>query len=200
VVRFVGHRDYRAFASIGGSEVNPTQSNGTEAKNGYDQRAPEGGTFLGRYRLLRAVLADAGWKNLDDSWTEKAARQRQIITDDDDFLDSPDAQEQALTDALQRTHNQLKHDGSIDRVPRSVVDSHGQNITVTEAGLMAAASIVGSISVRKYLDPDGRKSLRQDQVDFIEGRLRDFARTPYNSAANAQEADTGKTGRDAKAK
>lgn len=174
--------------------------NDTEQNGGYDMRAPEGGTFLGRYRLSRAALVDAGWKNLNDRWTEKASRRQPIVTDDDDFLDSPDAQEQALTDLLQRTHSQLKHDGSIGHVPRSVADSQGQNITVTASGLMAAALRVGSITVRKYLDPDGRKFLRQDQIEFIESRLRDFASTPYDPAANAREADTGKTGRDAKAK
>jgi hypothetical protein len=49
--------------------------------------------------MLKGALVDAGWKNKDGGWTEKA--EEAGVKSDDDFLKNPDAQEQALTDTLE---------------------------------------------------------------------------------------------------
>lgn len=125
------------------------ESTATAPNNGYGVRAQNGA--LGRYQMLPKALIDAGWKNSDGSWTEKAGEAG--VKNDNDFLKNPDAQEQALTDVLEKYHGELKRDGALDYVGKTITDSAGNALTVTEAGLMAAAHKQGAHAVRIYLDP-----------------------------------------------
>lgn len=92
------------------------------------------------------ALIDAGWKNTDGTWSEKAGEAG--VHSDKDFLANPNAQEQAFTDALQAYHNQLSNDGGLSDVGETIKDSTGKPLAVTEAGLMAATHKEGARAVR----------------------------------------------------
>jgi hypothetical protein len=97
----------------------------------------------------------------------------------------------------QRNTEQLKaqENGSYARIGTTVIDSNGNKITITEAGLLAAAHKQGAGAVHRYftwvdglngntqgaIPPDKRK----DAFKNIEGRLSKAADTPYDRAATA---------------
>ena len=107
------------------------ESTANQPNNGYGVKAQNGA--LGRYQMLPGALIDAGWKNSDGTWTEKA--QEAGVKSDDDFLKNPAAQEQALTDTLEAFHKELKTSGTLDYVGKTITDSAGNQLTVTEPGL-----------------------------------------------------------------
>jgi hypothetical protein len=166
------------------------ESTANQPNNGYGVEVENGA--LGRYQMLKGALVDAGWKNKDDTWTEKA--EEAGVKNDSDFLKNPEAQEQALTDALEAYHGQLKRDGALDYVGKTITDSAGNQLTVSEAGLTAAAHKQGSHAVRIYLDSQTRQPKDSDPARNIPERLRYAADLPYDSDANARQANTGKTG------
>jgi hypothetical protein len=165
--------------------------------NGYGEVSSDG-RVLGRYRLGPKALIDAGWKNDDGLWTEKAKEAG--VTTNAQFLKNPDAQEQALTDLLQRYNEELKARGAYGKIGTTMQDSHGRPLLVTESGLLAAAHKEGATSLAEYLDPNERSALTAQQIAKIEHRLRDAAGIPYDAAANAAEANTSPQGANAQKK
>jgi hypothetical protein len=167
------------------------ESSTGKPNGGYDQKSATT-TALGRYQILKGALQDAGWKDKDGLWTPKA--QAAGVNSDDDFLKNPEAQEQALTDVLQRDAEQLKAYRLYDRVGSTVIDGSGNKITVTEVGLMAATHKQGANAVRKYFDwVDGLNgntpaTYPDPSYKNVEGRLRKAADTPYDCAATAARA------------
>lgn len=164
------------------------ESSTGKPNGGYDQKSATT-TALGRYQILDGALLDAGWKDTHGSWTAKA--QAAGVNSDDDFLKNPEAQEQALTDVTQRNTEQLraKANGSYARIGSTVIDSSGNKITVTEAGLIAAAHKQGARAVKDYftwvngLNGNTQGTNPVGAPKIIGGRLRNAADTPYNRVA-----------------
>jgi hypothetical protein len=168
------------------------ESSADKPNNGYGEK-PKHGKALGRYQFLPLALIDAGWKNKNGSWSEKAKEAG--VSSDKEFLASPEAQEEALTDLLQSYTKELKTNGAYAKVGSTIQDSAGKPLIVTESGLIAAAHKEGPKSVAIYLDPRRRATLNPDKIRNIEHRLRDAAGIPYDAAATAQEANTSRRGR-----
>lgn len=156
------------------------ESSAGRIDSGYGAKSPSG-RALGRYQMQPGALQDAGWKNADGTWSDKAKAAG--VHSDQDFLDRPEAQEQAFTDFLSGYHDQLGKSGALTYVGKTIKDAQGKPLRVTEAGLMAAAHKQGPRAVREYLDSKTRAGLNTDQIRNIEGRLRGAAATPYDSAA-----------------
>ncbi len=166
--------------------------------NGYGEPSPKGGTAQGRYQITEGTLKSAGWKNDDGTWSEKANEAG--VRSDQDFRSNPEAQEQALTDALAAYHGQLKTNRALDYTGKTITDSAGNQLTVTESGLMAASHLEGAGAVHRYLRAATNGALGSPPSDVgnawqnIERRLQKFATIPYDEFSNAREAITGKTG------
>jgi hypothetical protein len=173
------------------------ESSADKPNNGYGERN-KSTNALGRYQLLKTALIDAGWKNADGKWSDKAKKAG--VTSDAQFLKNPEAQEKALTDVMQRYGEQLKAYGATEKIGTTVEDSNGKPLFITESGLMAAAHKEGAPTVAKYLDPNKRSTLRAPQIANIEHRLREAASTPYDASATAAQANTNRRDHNAQKK
>lgn len=140
-----------------------------------------GSGAYGRYQLKPATLAQTGWK-YGDRWTEKARQHG--VTSDEDFLKKPDAQEAAMSDAMREAERQAAAKGAYSYVGRTFTGVSGNKVTITDAGIAAAAHREGAGATSQYLrrrannqkakSPEGRQSDKN-----VEKRLRDFENVPY---------------------
>lgn len=152
------------------------------ARSGYGLRNASSGA-LGRYQFLPSALVDIGWRGADGAWS--ATAQRQGVSSDADFLARPAAQEAAMSAYLRRIETQLDRNGSAGRQGEVLRGVAGQEITLTEAGLVAAAHRRGAGAVARWLQhrtatPDAPLSAAQRNVYAqVERRLQDFAAVSY---------------------
>ena len=138
---------------------------------------------LGRYQLLPVALRDIGWQDASGNWTERAAAAG--VRSEADFLATPSAQEAAMGQYLARTERQLSANGALGAAGRTVKASDGQPVTLTEAGLVAAAHRRGAGAVARWLEhrtrtPDAPvPEASRAAFAGVERRLRDFADISY---------------------
>ena len=155
---------------------------------GYGMGGQPGSSALGRYQMLRDLLAEAGWKDrTTGAWTAKAADAG--VQSNEQFLANPQAQEAALNDAMRANERLLGALGASSLVGQEVPGMRDGPVPVTEGGLAAAAHREGAPSVARYLNarqqnqpiPPSVAGRRGDLSRFneIERRLRAFAETPY---------------------
>src|SRR5512144_1550532 len=119
--------------------------------HGYRQYNDAGGGrgAFGRYQLRRGVLVDAGWMDNLGRWTGKAASHG--VKNDVDFLDHPEAQEAAMTDALRVYDRQARALGVDRYVGQVITGLNGSQIRITRAGIIAAGHRAGVPAVSAYL-------------------------------------------------
>jgi hypothetical protein len=149
--------------------------------NGYGDRNKDSNA-LGRYQLTPIALDQIKWRNNDGSWTEKARQHG--VESDQQFLDNPEAQEDAMDEYLRDNERQADSFKLTKRVGDKV-SRPGGNFTVTLGGLMAAAHRHGARKTAKYfakLDSakrHGQRPTLSKEEGQIEKRLRDFQNVPY---------------------
>ena len=142
-----------------------------------------GSGALGRYQLTTEALKDAGLKDRNTGqWTGKYG-----IRSDADFLNNPKAQELAAADYHEANIHYLTMNGAMNRNGRTYQGIKAP-ITITEAGLVAAAHRYGAKAVAQYLDHVFAHRGISDQNTFpsakkkaylaIETRLRKFQGIP----------------------
>jgi hypothetical protein len=154
------------------------------ARDGYGVRNPRSGA-LGRYQFLPSSLLDLGWKTAQGGWTPLA--QRHGVQSEVDFLTNPAAQEAAMSHFLRRVEVQLERNGVMTRQGMAVRGLNGEEITLTEGGLVAAAHRRGSGMLARYLahrqnTPEATLSTRERSAfQAVERRLRDFGEVAYAS-------------------
>ncbi len=154
------------------------------ARDGYGVRNPRSGA-LGRYQFLPNSLLDLGWKNAQGGWTPLA--ERHGVRSEADFLASPAAQEAAMSHFLRRVEVQLERNGVMTRQGGQVRGLDGQEISLTEGGMVAAAHRRGSGMLARYLahrtnTPDAPLSARERSAfQAVERRLQDFGQVAYAS-------------------
>ncbi len=154
------------------------------ARSGYGLRNPASGA-LGRYQFLPSTLLDLGWRSADGRWT--AAAQRQGVASEADFLARPAAQEAAMSAYLNRVEQQLSRSGAAGRQGEVLRGVGGGDVTVTEAGLVAAAHRRGAGTVARWLQhriatPDAPLTAQQrNAYAQVERRLQEFAAIAYAS-------------------
>jgi hypothetical protein len=154
--------------------------------HGYRQYNDAGGGrgAFARYQLRMGVLIDAGWMDRLGRWTEKAASFG--VTNDMDFLDRPEAQERAMTDAL-RVYDRQARALALDKyVGQEITVTDGSAVLITRAGIIAAEHREGVGALSDYLRrritgkraPD--EQTRKQDLN-VQKRLREFASIPYES-------------------
>jgi len=155
-----------------------------QAQHGYGLRNPRSGA-LGRYQFLPNTLLDIGWKDARGGWT--ATAQRAGVTSDAEFLASPSAQEAAFSAYLRRTETLIDRNGALGQQGRVLRGLHGEDVALTESGMVAAAHRRGAGTLARYIahrtnTPDAPLS-RRDRSAFlaVETRLRNFGEVAYAS-------------------
>ncbi|CCG42834.1 hypothetical protein [Magnetospirillum molischianum] len=149
------------------------------ANDGYGQRHPGGA--LGRYQITPNTLLQTGWK-IGGTWTDKARQHG--VTSDDDFLNSPEAQEAAMSDIMREAELQADSKGLYGHSGKTYNGVGGKTVKITDGGIAAAAHRHGAGATKNYLrrrangqqakTPEDRTRDKQ-----IEKRLRDFENAPY---------------------
>jgi hypothetical protein len=154
------------------------------ANDGYGLRNPSSGA-LGRYQFLPIALRDIGWMDPDGAWS--ATAQRHGVADEAGFLASPAAQEAAMSAYLARQETILDRGGMMGAVGQTIRALSGEEITLSEGALVAAAHRRGAGTLARYLThrtatPDAPLSPAQRAAfESIEHRLRGFAEVAYAS-------------------
>jgi hypothetical protein len=153
---------------------------------GYDNVNPDTNA-LGRYQFLKGALIDLGLKNPDGSWnTDTLFYQTYGIDSDSKFLNNESAQEDIMQAYIAReeyyTRNLYREYGG-----DIYIGLDGNKITVTQAGLIAAAHWEGQGNVSAYFDKYGGEDIpantAKNQKDInIERRLEGAQNISYVSA------------------
>ena len=115
-------------------------------------------------------------------WTEKAAAHG--VKNDMDFLDRPEAQEQAMTDVLRVYDNQVRALGLDRYVGQTIRDATGSSFRVSRAGIVAAGHRAGPTAVRNALQrmTTRKTAVNDNEVEtdrFIAKRLLEFENVRY---------------------
>ena len=147
------------------SEDMRTRLGDLESSGDYGAHNSENGGIgaLGKYQMRAGGLIDTNYLNPNYQWLGKNGIQSQ-----DDFLNSPDKQEQALDDYMKSNYGQLKNKGALNYIGfpvRGVVD----NFNITDTGLLAASHREGAGAVNQYLnhlekDQNGQYYMNYDNV------------------------------------
>ena len=157
-------------------EIAKHESSGNyQAKNGQ---------ALGRYQLGNSALVEAGYRDKAGNWLGKDG-----VKNEADFLNNPQAQENALASYLSVYENRLRRNGSLSSLGHQYPGKLGKGITITDRGLLAAAHRVGPSAVRDYITyqkKTGWKSnfsnltkTEREKYERVETRLRLFQVIPY---------------------
>jgi hypothetical protein len=134
---------------------------------------------LGRYQMTKIALQAAGMMDANEAWIGKYG-----IHSATQFLANPEAQERALTDFLNDTERQLRRNGAVQYLGRTIYGQRAE-FPVTMAGLVAAAHREGAPATRGYLktaEGDGFHTNGQVLTPRelrIETPLRTFSGAPY---------------------
>jgi len=158
-------------------------------------------TAKGKYQITNQTLRDAGWKDADNNWTDKARRHG--VASDEEFRNNVDAQELAAQDMFRRKEESLRKLG-LGRYVDRTIEGAVSDFKVTEAGLLAGAHREGEGVVKAYLehqakngwqsrfdniDPKVQQALRlvdrngkirtaEDRFRAVETRMREFEKIP----------------------
>ncbi|CUW38348.1 conserved protein of unknown function [Magnetospirillum sp. XM-1] len=150
-----------------------------QINDGYGERHPGGA--LGRYQITPITLDQAGWK-IGGAWTDKAREHG--VASDEDFLKNPAAQEAAMSDIMREAERQADSKGLYSHAGRTYSGVGGESVTITDAGIAAAAHRHGAGATANYIRRrvNGRKAAAPEdraRDKQIEKRLRDFEKVPY---------------------
>lgn len=112
-----------------------------ESGNNYSAR---GGSYLGRWQLGTSALQDAGFMNANGSWT--ALAKQYDVTSAETFLKSKAAQDYAVYLVHKKIWSYLKSNGAASYVGKTY-----QGLTITVAGLVGAAHLVGPYALKRAI-------------------------------------------------
>ena len=119
-----------------------------ESNNQYHIHTTQGGGIgaLGKYQIRQPGFIDIGYMDSSGNWTGKNG-----IYSADDFLNSPQKQEQILDEYLKSNYQQLKNKGALNYVGTPM---HGlvNDFDITNTGLLAASHREGAGAVNNYLN------------------------------------------------
>ena len=137
--------------------------------------------YLGKYQMGGAALSDAGYYNLnpngkENDWLGKFTGKDNVYSKED-FLNNPQAQENAVREFMKKQWQYLKNNGSTKYVGSTI-----NNIEITPAGLLAGAHLKGAGGVIEYLNSNGKKNTYDGNGPYIE-KLRDIT-LPMRGSSN----------------
>lgn len=129
--------------------------------------------YLGKYQMGGRALTDAGYYNLnqngkENDWLGKFTGKDNVYSKED-FLNNPQAQENAIRSYMKKQWQYLKNNGSTE-----YVDSNINGIDITPSGLLAGAHLVGNGGVGRYTSSNGRDIPKDGNGTSIEKYLNKF--------------------------
>jgi Ca2+-binding RTX toxin-like protein len=141
-----------------------------ESNGNYNEISSLG--FLGKYQFGEMLLVDLGYYSFEGDNTRSQntweGQWKHGLTSEWDFLDSPSIQDQSFNEAMQLRWNWIDRRG-LDRYVGSSINS----ITITEAGLLAAAWL-NPLGLVNYLQSGGVNDYTEPN-DSISNRLSRFS-------------------------
>lgn len=138
-----------------------------------DYAAVNDGGHLGRYQMCEAALEDAGYVKYDDQqdgvfeygWTGKNG-----IHSKKDFLNNPEAQDDAVRAYHQKLNGYIHHFGLDSSVGKTI-----KGVEITPGGLLAGAHLVGMNGLIKYIRSNGRSDVPDDNGTRVSEYIKKFA-------------------------
>lgn len=111
--------------------------------------------YLGKYQMGGAALSDAGYYNLNPNGKENdwlgTFTGKDNVYSKEDFLNNPQAQENAVREFMKKQWQYLKNNGSTKYIGSKI-----NGIDITPSGLLAGAHLVGNGGVGRYTSSNGR--------------------------------------------
>ena len=137
------------------------------ARESSDNYSSKKGQYLGRYQMGSSALQDAGFQDSSGNWTTLANSYG--VYGPNDFLNSPQAQDVAITNFNMKQCDYIKYYG-LD----SYIDSEYCGVKVTQSGLLAACHLVGIGTMIKALNDgvavwDGNGTHASEYMDMFGG-------------------------------
>ncbi|AOW12147.1 hypothetical protein LPB72_14330 [Hydrogenophaga crassostreae] len=146
--------------------------------------------YLGKYQMGESALIDSGYYQKDGTrkndwagtWTGKDG-----VESKDDFLKSPNAQENAVKDYMKVQWGYIRHYGLDKYVGQTLSDG----VKVTESGLLAGAHLLGVGGLKAYVTSDGKTDGKDGNGTPISSYVKKFGgfETPFEArVAKAEDA------------
>jgi len=129
--------------------------------------------YLGKYQMGEAALSDVGYynghsKGYKQEWSGKFTGKDNVYSKED-FLNNPQAQENAIRDYMKKQWNYLKSEKSDQYIGKRI-----NNIEITPSGLLTGAHLNGFSEAGKYLRSFGRYIPKDGNGTSIEEYLQKF--------------------------
>lgn len=140
------------FSALGGKE------------SGGDYQADNHRGYIGKYQLGTEALIEAGYKDRNGKWTG-----RKGIKSQQAFLNSPEAQEDAMLNFTAAQKRMLKNLGAYNYIGKTV-----GGIKITESGLLAGAHLGGPKNLMDFLKTNGRDNFRDGNKTPISSYITKF--------------------------
>ncbi len=129
--------------------------------------------YLGKYQMGEAALIDAGYYTADGTkkndwsgtWIGKDG-----VNSWQDFVNSPQAQENAILDYIDKQWGYIKNYGMDKYIGQTI-----NGVLITESGLIAAAHLGGIGNLINYLKSDGKNDFKDGNKTPISSYMKDFA-------------------------
>ena len=143
-----------------------------ESNGNYSAVNPFG--YLGKYQMGEGALTDVGYYNgrspgNHQEWSGKFLGKDGVYSKED-FLNNPQAQENAIREFTKKQWGYLKNNGSTKSVGSKI-----NGIEITPSGLLAAAHLVGQGGVGSYVSSNGKNIPKDGNGVSIEKYLKQFA-------------------------
>lgn len=118
-----------------------------ESRGQYGVTERKHGNYLGAYQLGKAVLTDIGYMDKNGNWTGKNG-----IYSKEQFLASPQIQDSAQAECMQKQWKYLNTLGATKYIGKSFTAENGERITITKSSLLAGAHLSGPAGISSYLN------------------------------------------------
>lgn len=144
-----------------------------EASGDYKSKNVFG--YLGLYQMGTDALIDAGYydwagKSNVNNWQDKYFTGKDGVYSVNDFLNNPQAQDNAMLEFKKKQWGYLKNAGVEKYIGKTI-----NGINITESGVLSGAHLVGQKELIKYLSSNGTYIPKDGNGTSVEEYLKKFA-------------------------
>lgn len=130
--------------------------------------------YLGKYQMGDLALTDAGYykpnsKGKSNDWSGQFTGKDNVYSKED-FLNNPQAQENAIRAYMRKQWKYLKDNGATNAVGSQI-----NGIDITQSGLLGGAHLVGSGSMGDYVNSNGTNIPKDGNKISVEEYLKKFS-------------------------
>jgi Ca2+-binding RTX toxin-like protein/LysM repeat protein len=141
-------------------------------ESGNDYQAVNKYGYLGKYQMGELSLIDTGYYINDgtkkNDWTETWTG-KDGINSKEDFRNSPQAQENAIREYIDKQWSYVRHYGLDKYIGKTI-----NGIQITESGLIAGAHLKGIRGLKTYLESDGKNDVKDKNGTPISSYISKF--------------------------